>query len=112
MVLYCNAKLFREAGVPLPAGKWSFAEFLDKAKALTKGDQFGFEFTNWMPGWVMFLWNNGGDVLDPEGAKTKGFLTSGPSVEAVQFLADLVSVHKVAPNLSQAAATGVDCGDT
>ncbi|MBS1714248.1 MAG: extracellular solute-binding protein [Armatimonadetes bacterium] len=108
MVLYCNARHFREAGVPLPEGKWSHAEFLEKAKALTTADRFGFEFANWMPGWVTFLWNHGADVLSPDGARASGFLDSEKSIEAIGFVADLVSKHKVSPSLSQTAAAGVD----
>jgi len=108
MVMYCNARHFREAGVPLPQGKWSHAEFLEKARALTTGDRFGFEFANWMPGWVTFLWNHGTDVLSPDGARAGGFLDSEQSVEAVSFVADLVAKHKVSPSLSQTAAAGVD----
>ena len=108
MVMYCNTRLFHEAGVAVPSGRWTFEDFLNKAKALTHNDQFGFEFANWMPGWVMFVWNNGGDVLSPDGSKASGFLDSRQSVEAIQFLADLVTKHKVSPSLSEAAATGVD----
>lgn len=108
MVTYCNAKLFRESGVPLPRENWTFDEFLDIAKRLTIDGQYGFEFSNWMPGWVMFLWNNGADVLAPDGSRTQGFLTSKNAIESVQFLADLILKHKVAPNLSQVASTGVD----
>lgn len=108
MVMYCNKRHFRDAGVDLPTGHWTFAEFLEKAKALTKGTVYGFEFANWMPAWIMFLWNNGGDVLSPDGAKATGFLDSPRSVEAVQFLADLVLKHKASPDLSQAAASGAD----
>lgn len=108
MVVYCNLKHFREADVELPSGRWTFDEFLRAAVKLTAKDRFGLELANWMPGWVMFLWNNGGDVLSPDGATATGYLDSPQSVEAVQFLADLVLKHKAAPDLSQAAMLGAD----
>ncbi|MBS1721989.1 MAG: extracellular solute-binding protein [Armatimonadetes bacterium] len=108
MVVYCNAAHFREAGVAVPTGRWSFDDFLSAAQRLTRQGRYGFEFANWMPGWVMFLWNNGSDVLSPDGSRATGILDGPRSVEAVQYLADLVLKHRVAPSLSQAAATGVD----
>jgi multiple sugar transport system substrate-binding protein len=56
----------------------------------------------------MWLWNNGGDVVSPDGKKAGGFFDGPRSVHAVQFLTDLVTKDKVAPSLSQVAAMGVD----
>ncbi|HRF61045.1 MAG TPA: sugar ABC transporter substrate-binding protein [Fimbriimonadaceae bacterium] len=116
MVLYYNKRLFDAAGVPHPKDNWTFDEFLDAAKKLTipgdrPGDppkQFGFKFANWMPGWITWLWNNDGDVLSPSGDQAGGYLDGPGSIDAVQFLIDLVDKHRVAPSLSQAAAAGVD----
>lgn len=108
MVMYCNRRHFREAGLDAPDGRWTFDQFVAAAKALTREGRYGFEFANWMPGWVMFLWNHGADVLSPDGARASGHFDAPAAVEAVQFLADLVVRHKVAPDLSQAAAMGVD----
>ena len=68
--LFYNKKLFAEAGVHPPPGRWdepwSFGEFLDAARALTKRDgpgrvtQWGFVDT-WVPYYsaLMFGMNNG-----------------------------------------------------
>ena len=108
MVLYYNKRLFDHAGVAYPDGTWTFSDFLDAARRLTTDDVYGFEFANWMAGWILFLWNNGGDVLSPDGTTAVGFFDSPECVEAVQFIHDLVNVHKVSPTLSQTAALGVD----
>jgi multiple sugar transport system substrate-binding protein len=108
MVLYYNKDLFDAAGVAYPDGTWTYAKFLDAAKKLTRGDVYGFEFTNWMAMWILFLWNNGGDVLSSDGSRAVGAFDSAVCVEAVQFLHDLVNVHKVAPTKSQSAAIGVN----
>lgn len=110
MVLYYNKDLFDAAGVPYPQDGWTFEEFREKARLLTKPEkkQYGFVFANWMPGWVMWLWNNGGSVLSPDGTKASGFLDSPKNAETVAFLRDLIVKDKVAPSLSQAAALGVD----
>jgi multiple sugar transport system substrate-binding protein len=109
MVMYYNKDLFDKAGVPYPDEHWTFEDFRTAAQKLTKGDQYGFSFTNWMPGWVMWLWNNGGDVLskgsDPKAA---GTLDSDANVKTIEFLRDLIVKDKASPSLSQTAALGVD----
>ncbi|HXH60455.1 MAG TPA: sugar ABC transporter substrate-binding protein [Fimbriimonadaceae bacterium] len=108
MVLYYNKDLFDAAGVPYPDGTWTYAQFLDAAKKLTKGDVYGFEFSNWMAMWILFLWNNGGDVLSPDGTRATGYLDSQQNVDAVQFIDDMVNKYHVAPTQSQTAALGVN----
>ncbi|MCH8978339.1 MAG: sugar ABC transporter substrate-binding protein, partial [Armatimonadetes bacterium] len=108
MVLYYNKRLFDEAGVAYPDGSWTFSDFLSAAQRLTSEDVYGFEFSNWMAGWILFLWNNGGDVLSPDGTTAVGFFDSPECVAAVQFIHDLVNVHRVSPTMSQTAALGVD----
>lgn len=109
MVMYYNRRLFDEAGVEYPQPGWTFDDFLDKAKRLTKpGKQWGFKFVNWMPGWIMWLWNDGADVLSPSGDRADGYFNSPASASTMKFLKDLVDVHRVAPSLGESAAAGVD----
>jgi multiple sugar transport system substrate-binding protein len=116
MVLYYNKDLFDAAGVPYPEAGWNFDDFLQTAKRLTiPGDGpkdppklYGFSFSNWVPGWIMWLWNNGGDVLAPDGSTAIGHLDSPQNVETITFLRDLVNVHRVAPSLRKSASLGVD----
>lgn len=139
MVVYYNKKLFDAAGVPYPSDNWTFDEFIDKARRLTKPEigQWGFKFDNWMPGWIVWIWNNGDDVLgtpspSPAGERAGGvespplhyerreegagdgelrsgaYLNSEKTTEAVTFLRDMINVHKAAPTLGQVAALGVN----
>lgn len=108
MVMYYNKRLFRQAGVPYPKPGWTYDDFLSAAKRLTRDGRYGFVLPNWMPGWILWIWNNGGDVLSPDGHRASGYLDGPESVEAITFLRDLVLRYKVAPTLSQAAAVGVD----
>jgi multiple sugar transport system substrate-binding protein len=114
IVVYYNKKLFDAAHVPYPHGRWSFKQFLKTAQRLTLRDvrgnvtQYGFNFANWMPGWIVWLWNAGGDVLSADGSMAHGTLDSDQNVETVSFLRDLVTRFKVSPNISQTEATGVD----
>ncbi len=108
IVMYYNKRMFDDAGVPYPKAGWTFEDFANAAKRLTKPGQFGFKFVNWMPGWITWMWNEGGDVLSPNGDRAAGFLDSERCQRAAEFLRSLVSVWKVAPSLSQSAAAGVD----
>jgi multiple sugar transport system substrate-binding protein len=109
MVMYYNKKLFDKAGVPYPKAGWSFEEFRKTARMLTvPGEQYGFSFANWMPGWIMWLWNNGGDVIDPALPRASGVLDSPQNVETLSFLRDVIKVDRSAPSLGEAASMGVD----
>lgn len=114
MVLYYNKRLFDQAGVPYPTGEWNFADFRAAAKKLTVPNaddaksQYGFSFSNWPAGWVMWLWNNGADHVSPDGRTVSGYLDSAKSAEAVAYLRDLIKVDGSSPSLSQSAAMGVD----
>jgi multiple sugar transport system substrate-binding protein len=109
MVMYYNKRLFDKAGVPYPKPGWTFDEFRATAKALTiPGEQYGFSFANWMPGWIMWLWNNGGDAIDPAGPRASGVLDSQQNIETLEFLRDVVKVDGSAPSLGEAASMGVD----
>lgn len=114
MMLYYNKRLFEKAGVPYPRDGWTWAEFRDACRRLTvwpKGashpTQYGFQAENWMPGWIMWIWQNGGDVLTPDGRRATGALDSPATVEAVQFFTDLIKA-RLAPSLSQTQAQGAD----
>jgi len=110
MVMYYNKDLFDAAGVPYPDASWNFEQFLETAKKLTvhSRQQYGFVFPNWMPSWIMWFWNNGGDVLSPDGKRASGFLDSEQNIRTVEWLREMILVHKVAPTLSEIASTGVD----
>ena len=114
LVCYYNKACFDRAHVPYPTGHWTYQQFLETAKRLTLRDasgkitQYGFNFTNWMPGWIVWLWNNGGDVLTQDGEHADGAINSPANIQTIAFLRDMVQKQKVSPDLSQTAATGVD----
>lgn len=116
MMLFFNRKLFDAAGVPYPQRGWTWNDFLHTAQMLTTPPdqpgaaprQYGMHFMNVMPFWVLWLWTNGGDVLDTEGRRATGHFDGPRSVEAVQFLADLMLKYHVAPTIDEGKAAGVD----
>jgi multiple sugar transport system substrate-binding protein len=111
--LFYNKTLFAEAGVHPPPGRWdetwSFAEFLDAARALTKRDrsdrvtQWGFVDT-WAPYYsaLLFGMNNGVPWSDPRINPTHLNFDDAAFIEGIQFYADLANRHRVAPTASEA----------
>jgi len=109
--LYYNKKLFAEAGVRSPPGRWdqpwSFGEFLDVAKALTKRDRSG-RVSQWgyVDSWVAFYaaglfgMNNGVPWCTPRMNPTHLNFDNEAFLEGIQFYADLAHKHRVAPTSS------------
>ncbi len=115
MVMFYNKRIFDEAGVPYPQDGWSWGDFLDACQRLTvfppdspAPQRYGFNFQNWMPGWVPWLWLSGGDVLSPDGRHAVGWFDGPQSMEAIRFLVDLIREHRAAPSLRESAAAGID----
>ncbi len=117
LTLVYNKKLFDAAGVPYPTTNWadpnwSWDAFVETAKKLTKLDQkqYGVHIDSWM--FSTFVFQNGGHVLTNSRditADTKCVLDSPQAVEALQWLVDLQTKHKVhAPASDTAQLSGFD----
>lgn len=110
--LFYNKKLFADAGVQPPPPSWdqpwSFAEFLDTAKALTKRnrsgrvDQWGYVDT-WVAMYTagLFGMNNGVPWSTPRMNPSHINFDNAAFLEGVQFFANLARKHKVAPTASE-----------
>jgi multiple sugar transport system substrate-binding protein len=104
VMLYVNKALFDEAGVDYPDESWTWNEFLDAAKKLTKDAngntadaagfdannvvQWGFTLNGWPPS-QMFIWQNGGEVITEDMSESP--IDSPEAIEALKFYADLVN---------------------
>lgn len=107
MAIYVNRGVFRRFGVPLPpAGGWTRSEFLAAARALTRDttgdgrvDVFAFDFPRNPYQWIPWVWAGGGDILDPSGTRSSGWLDAAPAVATLGFLTDLVSEYRVTPGV-------------
>ncbi|NIM51715.1 MAG: extracellular solute-binding protein [Gemmatimonadales bacterium] len=105
LVVYYNQRLFTELGVPLPPDTgWTQQEFLETARAVTRDtdgdgrtDIYAVNFPRQLYEWMPWVWSAGGDILNPEGTRTLGFLDSEATVQAFEFLTSLVTQHRVAP---------------
>jgi len=106
--LFYNTKIFAEAGVPPPPGRWdtpwTFEEFLDTATRLTRRSadgrvsRWGFVDT-WSPPYsaALFGMNNGTPWAVPRFNPTHLNFDDDAFLAGIQFYADLSNVHRVAP---------------
>lgn len=107
--VYYNLDLFEADGIPTPPSdwedtSWTFDAFLETAKALTKSangrtDQWGFLVNRGQRPWASWLYSNGGGLVhrDDRGVATESAMTDEASVQALQFVQDLMYTHQVAP---------------
>ncbi len=110
-----NKERLAKAGVKFPPmdwhdASWNWSTFLDAAKKLTvtengKVTQWGFPLTGYSwTRWRMWVWQNGGEVLSKD---LKSCLLDTPeAIEALQFYADLMNRHHVAPTTEERKAEG------
>lgn len=111
-VLYYNVELFRRAGLPLPPGDWkapgwTFQDFLEAAKRLTQ--RAGAEVQVWGYGvgprqWAGWMAANGGWYLNAE--RNQLAMAEPATVEALQFVQDLIHLHRVSPAPEQSQQAG------
>ncbi len=114
LVLYYNIDLFDKYGIGYPNDNWTWDDFLNAAKKLTKDldgdgsvDQFGFVLETWANWWRNWVYANGGAFFDEKGNFVLGkepYLKA--NAEAIQFLADLMIKHGVAPKITAAREFG------
>jgi len=108
--LFYNRDLFDAAKVAYPTDQWTWNDLLRAAKALTRAEggrtvQWGFFSELHFASITNFLAQNGSSILDQ--TKTACRLTDPAALEALQFMVDLVQVHKVSP-LTAELPTGVN----
>lgn len=112
MVVYYNKDVFDKAGVPYPKDNWTWQDFLDTAKKLTKDedgdgktDIYGMSADPYFYKSIPFVWQNGADVLDKDGTTADGYLNSPATVEAWQMYTDMVK-NGISPTPSVKKALG------
>ncbi|WP_314146626.1 sugar ABC transporter substrate-binding protein [uncultured Leifsonia sp.] len=109
MMMYYNTKLFQNAGIQRPSDDWTWNDFLDIATKLTTGSggskTYGFGLQTYTFAYMPWLYTNGGSTASDD--LSKPTLDSEKTVEAVQFLQDLVRKYGVAPDPSGADANSL-----
>lgn len=115
LVTFYNVDMFKAAGVPLPENGWTWEEFLDAARKLTKQDaggqttQYGVEGNtfNWWAVVIPAIRGFGGEVVDEQG---KVVVNSPESTKAIDALYQLVK-DGVATNFAEKGAAGFLTGN-
>ncbi|MFQ6098539.1 MAG: ABC transporter substrate-binding protein [Armatimonadota bacterium] len=115
-VLYYNKDLFDAAGLDYPSSEWTWDDFVDAAKALTRDtdgdgitDQYGYLCTtDWWPKWLPWIWMCGGRVLNDD--RTECLMDSPEAIAGLRWYSDLMLKHEVAPLASEGAMTGMGRG--
>ncbi|MGE5612880.1 MAG: ABC transporter substrate-binding protein [Bacillota bacterium] len=106
IALFYNKAMFDEANVKYPDDTWTWTEFLDAAKKLTKpdGSQYGFAADSYaQTGLGNFIFQNGGEFFAADGMKSA--INSPENIETVQFISDLMNKYKVSPSYSELVET-------
>lgn len=85
-----------------PGPDWTWQDYLDMAKTLTEDrngdgriDTYGTAICPW---WQVYVWQNGGDLVDDPSNPKRSTLSTPEAREALQWLADLSFKHKVVPS--------------
>lgn len=109
--IFYNKSIFDAAGVEVPPSdwedeSWNWDSFLEKALALTDRDNniWGWQVKTDFRAWWIWVTANGGQFFNDAG--TECVLNSPESIAALQFLADLIHVHEVAPPIDVASELG------
>jgi len=109
-VLFYNKDLFDEAGVAYPDYSWDWDKLLDASLKLTKRDSKGrtiqYALVLERNKWHLWVYMNGGRLVDDLGNPTKCLLYERKAVEAIEFLRDLVLDYKVIPSPAGLAQLG------
>jgi multiple sugar transport system substrate-binding protein len=96
---YVNTDLLEAAGLEFPAEDWTWDDLLEYAQAMTNPEenQWGMDISSLPPPYwsTSFIHGAGGSVLNE--AKDQCTLTTPEARAGLQFVADLILVHKVMP---------------
>ncbi|MER3406661.1 MAG: hypothetical protein C4289_17075, partial [Chloroflexota bacterium] len=92
---YFNKTLFERHGLPLPREGWTFENLLQYARAVSSFEQGVWGTVRQTGLWWPFVWAFGGDLIDL--SRNVCLLDRPEAIEAIQWIADLAHVHRVAP---------------
>ncbi|HEX2034694.1 MAG TPA: sugar ABC transporter substrate-binding protein [Chloroflexota bacterium] len=102
--IFYNKDEFARLGLKPPGEGWTWDDLAQTARQLTQSDgnataQWGFGYVNaFYEPWV---WGNGGEVYDRPFEMTRCLLDQPKSAAGVQWYADLINRHRVAPRPSE-----------
>ena len=105
LVVYYNRSLFDAAGVAYPSAGWTWDDFLQTARALTRDldgdgqiDQYGAGVSPELMRLAPFIWQNGGELVDDPAQPTRLAFDSPAALAAFQWFVDLQVQEHVVPD--------------
>lgn len=103
--IFYNVDLFEQAGVTPPTADdpWDWDDFLEAAKKLTSGEGDEKIYGTGAYSLESAIWSNGAEWVDQE-TLTQVKITEPAFTQALQWAADLMLVHGVAPTTTEASA--------
>jgi multiple sugar transport system substrate-binding protein len=105
-VMIYNKTLIEESGAPLPTEDWTWDDFVEIARTVTRGEGadkvYGVANFNANAYTFVRVWQKGGDVLNED--RTQFTMNEEPGVAAVQSIADLI--HKDGVHITGAELAG------
>lgn len=103
LVVFYNKNIFDDTKVSYPHKDWTFDEFLETARLLTKRpDIFGVSFEEDLLFYLPYLMSEGGGVLSDD--LSASIITGEQSQNGLKFYADLRKKYHVAPLKSESAS--------
>ncbi len=115
LVVYWNRTLFRQFGVAPPTADWSWKDFHDAARDLTRDidgdgrkDVFGLDLEPSIVRLAPFIWQAGGDLVDNLQQPRRFALRNTEAVIGLMFLKRLKTAVGVMPTQSARRAEGPD----
>ena len=115
LVVYWNRALFKQYGVEPPAADWSWREFHDAARALTRdndgdrrADLYGLDVDASIIRLAPFVWQAGGQLVDDVQQPTRFALRTQQAVTGLMFLKRLKNEVRVIPPLIERRAESPD----
>lgn len=103
LTIYYNRDLVAQTGLAAPNDDWSWAQFLEHAKKLTRSDarqtRWGYWPENWWGGWGPFIYTNNGRVWSKDFSRAAVGETQ--TIEAIEFIVRMMHQHQVSPPPAQ-----------
>lgn len=107
-LLFYNKDLFDAAQVPYPTEDWTWDQYVEAARKISKPDEKIWGSDTIPIGWLHWsyknVWQNGGQVYNAD--YTECLLDSPEAAEGVQYWADLLQEAEIMPSPTQAEGLG------
>jgi multiple sugar transport system substrate-binding protein len=105
-----NIGRFEVAFMQRPESDWNWDDYVKAARQLTEVSDVDGRISTYgtiaCPWWQVYVWQNGGDLVDNPTRPTRSTLSTPEAREGLQFIADLILREKVAPPPELVRGTG------